>query len=380
MPELNVYVLVAMFVGSFVITYIVLPRVIGVVTYKRLMDKPGHRCSHTKKIPSLGGIAFYIVLMLGLYFSKRYDYYNVAMDLVPGLMILFIIGLKDDLVVLAPLTKVGAELVAIMFILLNPSFHLTELHGFLGINSVSLFVSIPLSAFVMLAIINAFNLIDGIDGLAAIVGIIIFSECGFLFYKMGLYFFLCISVILIASLMAFLRFNLSSTKKIFMGDTGSLIIGFIIATMTMRLFAVNPVRLQMLPFQLENLPLVILALLIVPFFDTTRVFAVRIAKKQSPFSPDRNHIHHILIDYLHLSHRKASICIGIFNVAFALAFILLGIHVDNLWLLGIFGICIVFIVYFFYRINFSYSNLRRRLRIRKRISYITRIMDLFMMK
>lgn len=376
MAELNIYLLIAIFFGSFVITYLIMPRIIGVVTYKRLMEEPNQRSSHTVNTPSLGGIAFYIVITLGLYFLKGCDDYNIAPHIMPGLMILFIVGLKDDLTVLAPLTKMVGQLAAVIFVLLNPAFHFTVLNGFLGIQSVSIFVSIPLSVFVMVAIINAFNLIDGIDGLASIVGIIIFSICGFLFYKMGLYFFFYIAVILIGSLIAFLRFNLSSSKKIFMGDTGSLILGFIIATMVIRLLAVNPIRLKMLPFQLENLPLVILALLIVPLFDTTRVFTVRLIKKRSPFSPDRNHIHHILIDYLHLSHKKASVFIGIFNVLFAVAFILLGVKVDNLLLISIFVGCIIVFVYFIYRINYSYSNMRRRLRIKKKLIKISRLSNL----
>lgn len=373
MAALNIYFLIAMFFGSFVITYIIMPRIIGVVTYKRLMEDPNQRSSHTINTPSLGGFAFYIVIMLGLYFLKEYDHYNIAQNLMPGLMILFIVGLKDDLTILAPLTKMGGQLTAVTFILMHPAFHITVLNGFLGIHSVSIFLSIPLSVFIMVAIINAFNLIDGIDGLASIVGIIIFSICGFLFYQMDLYFLFYIAVIMIGSLMAFLRFNLSSSQKIFMGDTGSLILGFIIATMVIRLLAINPARLKMLPFQLENLPLVILALLIVPLFDTTRVFTVRLIKKRSPFSPDRNHIHHILIDYLHLSHKKASILIGIFNIVFAVVFIFLAITLDNLLLISIFLGCIIVFVYFFYHINYSYSNLRRRLRIKKKLIKISRL-------
>jgi UDP-GlcNAc:undecaprenyl-phosphate/decaprenyl-phosphate GlcNAc-1-phosphate transferase len=356
-----------LFVGAFVVTYVIMPKIIGVVTFKRLMDHPNERSSHKLQTPSLGGIAFYIVLVLGLYFLRTVDYTDKAMVLVPGLLILFIIGLKDDLVVLSPLTKIFAQVASISFVLIHPDFHIRDLHGFMGIQEISTYVTIPLAAFVMLSIINAFNLIDGIDGLAAIVGIVIFSVLGLLFFLLKLPFFLGISVIMIGSLLAFLRFNLSSNKKIFMGDTGSLLIGFIIACAVIRVFAVPSAQLRSLPFYLDNLPLVVMAILVVPFFDTARVFTIRIMNRRSPFSPDRNHIHHILIDYLKLTHKQASIAIGTVNVIFICLFILLSTSVNNYALLGITLVFLLGLTYVFYRLNFSYKNLRRRLLWRRKM-------------
>jgi UDP-GlcNAc:undecaprenyl-phosphate GlcNAc-1-phosphate transferase len=287
------------------------------------------------------------------------------MTLIPGLLILFIIGLKDDLVVLSPVTKLFAQLASVSFVLINPEFQIQSLHGFFGITQLSPFLSLPLSAFVMLTIINSFNLIDGIDGLASIVGIVIFTITGTLFYLLHLFLFVGISAVMIGSLVAFLRFNFSTKRKIFMGDTGSLLIGFIIASAVIRLFAIKASILNNLPFHLENLPLVIMAILIVPFFDTARVFTIRVINKQGPFSPDRNHIHHILIDYLNLSHKKASVIIGIVNILFILIFMLLGASIDNFYLLIFMVIAILGLVYFFYRVNFSYKNLRYRLWVKK---------------
>jgi UDP-N-acetylmuramyl pentapeptide phosphotransferase/UDP-N-acetylglucosamine-1-phosphate transferase len=343
-----------------------MPKIIGVVTFKRLMDNPNERSSHSKTVPSLGGVAFYICLVLGMYFLRGNDYSDVIVTLMPGLLILFVIGLKDDLVVLSPLTKLGAQIASICFVLSHSSFHIKQLHGFLGFEQISLFLSIPLAAFLMITIINAFNLIDGIDGLASIVGIVVFSIYSILFFMMGLYFFSGMSVLMIGSLLAFLRFNLSSSNKIFMGDTGSLLIGFIIAVMTIRFFSLDDQLLKALPIQLENLPLLVLAILVVPFFDTTRVFTLRIMNKKGPFSPDRNHIHHLLIDYLHLSHRKASLYIGVVNFLFIVVFFILGANFSDYMLLLLMTLLIFILVYFFYRINFSYSNMRRKLRMKRK--------------
>ena len=275
------YLIISLFLGSFILTYIIIPRIIDVVKYKRLMDHPNQRSSHIEEVPSLGGVAFYIVIVLGVYFVQLlgWDTNDISMVIIPGLLVLFIVGLKDDLVLVAPLTKIAAQLLAIAFVLSHPAFHIVNLHGFLGIQRISLFISIPLVAFVMIVIINAFNLIDGIDGLASIVAIVIFGILGLLFYLIQRPYFMGISVLMIGCLLAFLRYNLSSAKKIFMGDTGSLIIGFLIACATVRLFAVPLSYLKSLPFQLENLPLVVLAILIVPFFDTTRVFTIRVLNK-----------------------------------------------------------------------------------------------------
>lgn len=354
-----------------------MPRIIGVVTYKRLMSDPNERSSHSEKVPSLGGIAFFIVVTLGLYFIQSWDKYDISMSILPGLLILFVIGLKDDLVVLSPRTKIIAQLMAVSFLLYHPSFQIHHLHNFFGIEEVSLFVTVPLAAFVALFIINAFNLIDGIDGLAAMIGIVIFGVYAFLFFMLDLHYFMAICLVVMGTLAAFLRFNLSSSKKIFMGDTGSLIIGFLIAAATIRLFGVDPMVLKKMPFQLENLPIIVVAVLIIPVFDTARVFTVRLLNRKTPFSADRNHIHHLLIDYLHLSHKEASIFLSIVNILFFLIFLILGVNLDNVILFLALLVLIGVFVYFFFHINFSYKNLRKRVGIRKKMKVIRKNTNFF---
>ncbi len=134
--------------------------------------------------------------------------------------------------------------------------------------------------------------------------------------------------------MAFFGFNVSSDRKIFMGDTGSLIVGFMISILTLKFLALTPDAYTELPFLLENAPLIAISILIVPLFDTARVFAIRIANKTGPFSADRNHTHHVLIDYWGLTHKQASFIIGCFNLVFVVLFIVLGSKAENL---GIFA-------------------------------------------
>jgi len=349
-----------LFIGAFLLTYITIPKIIGVVRYKKLLDEPNQRSSHIEVTPTLGGVAFYFSLMFSFFFLKDYDQTKIIYHLFPGLTILFIFGLKDDLVVLSPLSKLGAQFTAVYFILAHPELQINSLHGFLGYQEIPTYIAILLSAFLMIVVINAYNLIDGIDGLAAGIGIAISTIYASLFYFLDIDLFFYLALILIATLTAFLRYNLSPRKKIFMGDTGSLIIGFVLSIFTIKLLTVNnQILASDLPFVIENLPLVALVILIVPLFDTARVFTIRIFNKRSPFSADRNHLHHILID-LGLSHVQASILLVLFNLLFVVLFIYMAGTSKQDFLLMFLGIIALAMIYLFYRLDFSISNLRKK--------------------
>jgi len=323
-----------------------------------------------KITPTLGGISFFYTLIFALFFLKGWGHFDEAIYFIPGLTILFIIGLKDDLLVLSPYTKLVAQLVSLLFILSNESFMIHSLNGFLGIYEVPIYLYYCVAGFVMLTIINAYNLIDGIDGLAAIVGVVILIIYTTIFYITKEYFFALLCLTMNGSLIAFLSFNLSSNKKIFMGDTGSLIVGFIISILTLKFLALSPESYDSLPFLLENIPLIAISILIVPLFDTARVFTIRLANKKSPFSPDRNHTHHILIDYFKISHQQASFIIGGFNLIFVILFIILGSSSYNLYLVIVLIATVIILGYLFYRFDYSFANIKRKILFRKKVDNI----------
>ncbi|NER13240.1 undecaprenyl/decaprenyl-phosphate alpha-N-acetylglucosaminyl 1-phosphate transferase [Leptobacterium flavescens] len=358
------------FIGAFLITYFTIPKIIGVVEYKSLMDNPNARSSHQKRTPTLGGISFFYTLIFALFFLKSWDNYDEAIYFIPGLTILFIVGLKDDLVVLSPYTKLAAQILAIVFILMNDSFRIHSLNGFLGIYEIPSYIYYTVGAFMMLTIINAYNLIDGIDGLAAVVGTVILILYTTIFYVTKEYFYALVCLTLNGSLMAFLGYNFSSTKKIFMGDTGSLIVGFIISVLTLKFLALKPSVYNELPFLLENAPIIAISILIVPLFDTARVFTIRLANKRGPFSPDRNHTHHILIDYWGLTHKQASLIIGSFNFIFVVFFILLASTSTDVILVAFLMISFIILGYIFYRFDYSFSNLKRKIKMKKKVDNI----------
>ena len=364
----TIFEIIAFLISSFLASYILFPKIISVVSFKKLMEKPNSRSSHSIATPSLGGIAFYIVLILSFYFLETFDKYDTIPSLIPGLTILFIIGLKDDLVVISPLTKLGAETLAAAFLVLHPSFEIENLHGFFGFYEVNKIVSITLSIIIVVVIINSFNLIDGIDGLAAIIATIVFITFGIIFYMSHLFLLSGICIIMIGCLTAFLRFNISHSKKIFMGDTGSLIIGFIMGVLVIRFLALTDEKILLLPFKPDNYPYIILSIIIVPLFDTARVFTIRIMNKRGPFSPDRNHIHHLLIDFLHLSHIKASIFLGVFNLIFITVFLILSIYVNQFILFSSSLFAIILLVYFFFFINKNINAIKVKSKIKKKLN------------
>ncbi len=348
-------------------TYLTIPKIIGVVEHKRLMDDPNHRSSHASKTPTLGGVSFYYTLIFALFFISGRDVFNEAMYIIPGLTILFVVGLKDDLVVISPGAKMIAQACAIAFILANPSFTITSLNGFLNVNEIPYYLYLGIAGFMMLTIINSYNLIDGIDGLASVVGIVIMILYTTIFYLTQQYFFALLSITLNACLMAFLGFNLSSDKKIFMGDTGSLIVGFIISILTLKFLALGPESYTEMPFLLENAPLIAISILIVPLFDTARVFTIRIANKKGPFSPDRNHTHHVLIDYWGLSHKQASFIIGCFNLLFVMLFIVLGSKAKNLGMVIMLVSVVIFLGYIFFKYNYNFTTLKQKIMIKRKV-------------
>jgi UDP-N-acetylmuramyl pentapeptide phosphotransferase/UDP-N-acetylglucosamine-1-phosphate transferase len=370
---LPIYYPILFFLGAYLLTYFTIPKIIGLVEYKNLMDNPNIRSSHLRKTPTLGGVSFFYTLIFALFFLNPWSNDQEAIYLIPSLTILFIIGLKDDLVVLSPYTKLVAQFISIVFVISNESFMIHSLNGFLGIENIPVYVYYIIAGVIMLTIINAYNLIDGIDGLAAMVGIVILIIYSAIFYMTEEYFFLLLSITLNGCLIAFLKFNLASNEskeKIFMGDTGSLIVGFIISILTLKFLALSPEKYDSLPFLIENIPLIAISILIVPLFDTARVFTIRLASKKSPFSPDRNHTHHILIDYFKLSHKKASFIIGGFNLIFVYLFIILGSASYNFWLATILILTVIILGYIFYRYDYSFANIKRKIRFRRKMDNV----------
>jgi UDP-N-acetylmuramyl pentapeptide phosphotransferase/UDP-N-acetylglucosamine-1-phosphate transferase len=339
------------FLGTFITTYIIIPKVILVTNAKELSTPVIGRSAHTFPIPSFGGVAFFVTLVLMISLIQSMNLNFIGNNLIAGLTILFMVGLKDDLIVSTVRVKLIGQFIATAFIIFVPRLQIISLHGFLNIYEIPPFLALPMALILMLAIINAYNLIDGIDGLAGIIGIIICSIYAVIFFFTNRDFSFLISLSVIAILAAFLRYNLSSgTNKIFMGDSGSLIIGFLLGFLTLRFLTIDPFTILDYQFKTENRIILIIAILFIPIFDTTRIVFSRLLKKQNPFKADRNHAHHILID-LGLSHIKASILLGFLNMFIVLVFVLLGRYYSSFVMASVMVLLFLLFTYLFFALK-----------------------------
>jgi len=308
---------------AFIITFISIPSLVDVARRKHLFDEPNSRTSHREATPTLGGMAifagFIVSIMIFLYIPNiPYIQYVIA-----GVIVVFFIGLKDDVIMVAPMTKFIAQLFAATIIIDLGGIRLNGLYGLFGITEIGYYGSDLLTIFVIIAIVNAFNLIDGIDGLAAGVGILASLVFGGWFYITGHLQLAIVACALIGSLLAFFWFNVYSRKsKIFMGDIGSLLLGFIMAIFAIKFNAING-NMGHDPLRVIAAPAVSIGILIVPIYDTVRVSVIRLIHGRSPFSADREHVHHYLVD-LTGSHKKSTFIILGFNVLFIVIALLLS--------------------------------------------------------
>jgi UDP-N-acetylmuramyl pentapeptide phosphotransferase/UDP-N-acetylglucosamine-1-phosphate transferase len=206
---------------------------------------------------------------------------------------------------ISPWNKILMQLIATTMLFLSPDFQITNLHGFLGIHEIAPWVCIPLAFLVVIFYINAYNLIDGIDGLASSLGMMFFTFFAMIYYTLDDYMMMAVCLSIVGSFLAFLRYNVSTDKRIFLGDTGSLFIGFLIAAIVINILS-KDYHEEIDMRYISNLPLLMISALFVPIFDSIRVFVIRLQNNRNPFRPDRTHIHHVILDYYKLTHRKAS--------------------------------------------------------------------------
>ena len=299
-------------ITSFLIVLLSTPSFITIAKLKHLFDDPSDdRKLHKQKTPLMGGMMIFAGTLFSFLLWLPSNEIGVIKYLVPSLLIMFFVGMKDDIIGTAPVKKLAAHLVVAFIMVLMADVRLTSLHGLFGVREIPEWAGIMLSVFTYIVVINAFNLIDGVDGLAAGVGLIASTIFGLWFYAAGDIIYAVLSFALGGGLLGFLRFNFNPAK-IFMGDSGSLTIGFLFAVLAIELVEYDA---QYLPKEIINIskPILAMSIIVYPLIDTIRVFTLRAVKGVSPFTADRNHIHHRLID-LGLSHKQTVMVIYLFNL------------------------------------------------------------------
>lgn len=323
------YDVILSFITAFALTFLAIPSIINVAIKKRLYDEPGERRSHTVSTPSLGGIGIFAGMIFSIIMWTPFNYFGDLQYILCAFIIIFLIGAKDDIDPMNPGRKLLGQVFAAGILVFKANVKLTSLYGIFGIYALPEYISIILSIFTILVIINAFNLIDGINGLSGSIGTLISLLLGSWFFLIDRLEIAIVAFSLAGALVAFLKYNVSPAK-IFMGDTGSLLLGLVCSILAIQFIELHQ-GLNGSAYYIKSAPSVAIGIMILPLFDTLRVFTMRALKGRSPFQPDRNHIHHLLIDS-GLSHMQATGVLVIVNIFFiVLAVRLQGI--GNLYLL-----------------------------------------------
>ena len=298
---------------SFIVAFISLPVVIKIADAKKLFDQPGDRKIHFTPVPSLGGVGIFAALIFSVATFVAFDQTPEIQFFISAAVIIFFLGLKDDILLISPIKKFTGQLIAVFLLSYQGDFQLTSFHGFLGVQELHPAMATLFTYLTLLVVINAFNLIDGVDGLAGTLGLVSTLFFGVVFSIENQAGFAILAFSMAGALMAFLMYNLSPSR-IFMGDTGSLLLGLVNAVLVIKFINLETGTGTILNFTAA--PAVGFAVLFIPLMDTLRVTVVRIFNGRSPFDPDVNHIHHLLLKR-GLSHLQIT---GILTIA-ALAFI-----------------------------------------------------------
>ncbi len=316
----NILPIVISFLTALVITLLLIPMIIRLSHKYQLVDKPDQRKVHKNPIPTLGGIGFFagFIGIAVIWMSLR----GVTADfiLLGGLVVLFIMGIFDDMLDLRASLKFLIQ-IAIALLISYFGFRISSLNGVFGINEMPVWAQYTFSVFLITGLINAFNLIDGIDGLAGGLAFINALVLGSILYFQENMLFALLAFTFAGALLGFLFFNFNPAK-IFMGDTGSLVIGFLMAVLGIIVIRGGNEATVSAVATGGSITIVVVGILLLPVYDTLRVFSERILKKSSPFKPDRTHVHHLLIE-TGARHKKASIILYVANsVIIGMAFLL----------------------------------------------------------
>lgn len=305
-----IQMIIAFLVSGYLV-YVSIPVIVHISKAKKLLDYPNYRKVNTEPIPNLGGIALFI----GISVSSLISMYTLPLGdiryMIVAMLIMFFIGIKDDILILSHRRKLMVQIGSALILVVLGNIRITNLHGVMGINEINDFSSVLISLFAIVALVNAINLIDGIDGLAGGLSLLIALFFCFSFVSLAQYQYAILSFAIAGALVTFLFFNVfGKANKIFMGDTGSLVLGILFASLIIKYNELAIASDTSVKYSSVALSL---AIFFVPLFDMARVFCDRILKKKSPFLPDKNHIHHKFLD-LGFSHLKSSLLIVFINV------------------------------------------------------------------
>jgi len=363
LKSLNVKEIILGFITSFFVVLLATPSLIKVAKMKRLVDEPTEdRKHHVSSVPTIGGIIIFAasIFAYALWFPwDNISYYGSPFQfsesvkefkfLIAAAILIFFIGVKDDIIGVAPVKKLVGHIIVGFILVMMADIRITSLHGVFGVDEIPYYASVVFSVFTYIVVVNAFNLIDGSDGLAAGIGFITSCFFGVWFYTSYQLDLALLAFVLAGSLGAFLIFNFSPAR-IFMGDSGSLFIGAFTFVMALKCIETDN---SVLPTLVNGMsaPIYTMAVLAYPLIDTLRVFTLRISRGLSPFTADRNHIHHSLIDK-GFSHTQTALVLYAISIVVPLVSLFFANVNPTLAFFGMFAASVALVhVVFLFRIQ-----------------------------
>jgi UDP-N-acetylmuramyl pentapeptide phosphotransferase/UDP-N-acetylglucosamine-1-phosphate transferase len=313
------------FITAFFVVLLTTPSLIKVAKMKHLVDEPSEsRKHHRRSVPTIGGIIIFAASIFAYalwfpwddmaYFGGPFQFSESVKEfkfLIAAAILIFFIGVKDDIIGVAPTKKLVGHIIVGFILVMMADIRITGMQGVFGVDEIPYYASVVLSVFTYIVVVNSFNLIDGSDGLAAGIGIITSVFFGLWFYYSYQYDLGLLAFVLAGALVAFLIFNFSPAR-IFMGDSGSLFIGAFTFAMAIKCIETDG-RILTAVHNSISAPVYAMSVLAYPLIDTIRVFSLRLAKGLSPFTADRNHIHHRLIDRGY-SHAQTALILYVVSI------------------------------------------------------------------
>ena len=277
-----------------------------------LFDSPGRHKIHSNYKPSLGGVAILLGPIISLMLSLPFhDWVNLKYLFI-SLFLMFFIGLRDDILALTPKQKLYSQFLPVIVLVFLDQTTLNSTYGIIDLPAIPALVIWILSIFTLIILTNAYNLIDGLDGLAGTIGAITLTAFGIWFYLIGVHPISLVSLCFGGAMVAFLFFNWQPSK-IFMGDTGALMIGFLLSYLTIQFINENYKLPEESEFKFHASIATAVCVVIIPAFDTLRVIILRLRQGHSPFHADRNHLHHQFLK-LGFDHAQSVIIIAAINI------------------------------------------------------------------
>lgn len=346
------YHLVLALLTSFSVVLLATPALIKVAKIKHLVDEPSEaRKLHKSSTPTIGGVIIFSAFMFSCFLwfpahnPNALSSISEFMYLMGSLILLFFVGIKDDIIGMSPMKKLLAHIMVGFILCVMGEMRITSFYGLLGMEIVlPEYGSILISIFTYIVIVNSINLIDGVDGLASGVGLIACVSFGVWFAMIGDKHWALVSFSLAGALFGFLIFNFNPAR-IFMGDSGSLIVGAVVSVLAIKMIE-TPKEVLPATMQFISTPVLAMAVLSYPLLDTLRVFTIRAMHGKSPLSADRNHLHHKLMDR-YKSHKKTTLTIYIFSMAIIAQIYIFQFENPNISFLISLGIAFLFVGFVF---------------------------------